>query len=126
MAKVSFPEVKRPDRKFNPPPHFCLIPRLKERVELYFYFFLGLHVGLQSEIHLPLHTYFMEVLAFVTNTFVSYVYSLCDLYINIIGQYVKKARYNKGINLNLSLNCWVKCNFIITLLQCVETYIYNY
>jgi hypothetical protein len=69
----------------------------------------------------------MEVFACVSwNTFVSYVYSLCYLYINIIGRYVKKARYNIGNNLNISLNCWVKCNFVITSLQCVTEYIYNY
>ena len=55
----------------------------------------------------------MEILGFVTwNTFVCYVYSLCDLYINILGQHVKDVRYNIGINLNLSLNYKVKCNLI--------------
>jgi len=55
----------------------------------------------------------MEILAFVTSkTFVSYVYSLCDQYINTLGQHVKKVRYNTGINLNLSLNYRVKCNLI--------------
>jgi len=108
---VSLPCVKR--RIVNLTTHPYLIPKLKKEWNYNPTSVLGLYFELQSEIYLTLQTYFMEHLTFVTwNTFVCYIYSLCDQYINILGQHANNVRYNIGIKLNLSLNYRVKCNVI--------------